>query len=527
MVGALMVACKPTPRTAVEAHTPTEQEISQPTEEDQPKTESVTPHETAAVGLLDVRITRQDYNRLRPWEKKNSTTAHAMGVYLGDGKVLTVGRSARSATYVELSLPDQSRTVPARVVRYDEGLDLALLSVEHEQDATIFDNMPTLSVGDPLVRDESAELWAMARGLALVHVGVVVESANDDEEVPMLDVRSDKPLPLGMAVGLPIMKDGRLVALVENFDARQQALTCINAEFIHRFLEPTVASANGIPVLGMEFTQLDDPVFSKYLKLAQEQGGLYVSKVQPAGAAHAAGIRPGDVLISIDGMPLDKRGRCKHPIYGLLEASYVIRSLHPMGESITLGISRDGQEQEISVPLNRDAVEKGLLPHENMAVPPRYIMWGGLLFQPLTATYLDALEENAGTLPLPFMRMKTQTEELVAAGVKEPVALTFVIPTPATLSYDSLGFCLVERVNGKEVHTFAEFAELLDAPTEDGIVELALNRPPYKIYLDRQVVEATNDIIRRRSIHRLRQMNDAEEHARSAGEASRPADPQQ
>lgn len=503
---ALLFACKPTPRTAV--GTPAKDTPEQTAEQnaaEQPAAETATAPDTQAAGLLKITSTRQDFNRLRPWEKKNPSTGHFSGVYLGNGRVLTVGRAARAATYVELSLLDQSRTVPARVVKYDDDLGLALLTVEHPEDASIFDKLTAHPVGRPLKLGDKAELHTITPNLTPMRVGVEVESVDQDAMLPRLEMRAEKPFNME-GDGLPILQDDHLVALVDMHDTREQSLTCINAEFINRFLDESTTSGNGVPVLGLRFEELNDPIFSKYLKLNPDQGGIYVSKVLPSGSAQAAGVREGDVITSIEDLPLDKLGRAKHPIYGLMDALHLIRSLKPVGQQIKLGISRDGAEQEISVLLNRDALDKNLLGQEKPNVAPRYIVWGGLVFQPITTTYLNALPN----LSLPLLLVKEHQEELQAEGRKELVGLTLVIPTPATLSYDALGFCLVEEVNGKRVHSFAEFAELLDTPTDNGITELTINQPPYRIYLDRQAAEATNDVIRRRAIPRLRHLGETE-----------------
>ena len=503
----LAFACKPTPRTAVEAARkdsatpPSATPVEAETEQAAAKAEQPVEQQ---IGLLDIASTRQDYNYARPWEKKSPNTGEFKGVYLGGGRVLTVGRAARSATYVEIRLPDHSRMVPAKVLKFDNELDLALLTVEHPEDASVFDGLAELPVGEPLSTGESAELYSLTSNFTPQRVGVEVESVNEDESLPRLELRAERPV--HMEAGLPILKDGRLVALVDEHESREQSLTCINAEFISRLLDDSTASGNDVPVIGVEFVHLDDPVFSKYLKIDPQQGGVYVSKVYPGGAAQAVGIRKGDVVISIEGLPLDKLGRCKHPIYGLMDAPHVIRSLKPVGQQIRLTISRDGVQQEVSVPLNRDAAEKSLLGQEKPGEAPRYIVWGGLVFQPLT----ESLLQGRNNMNLYLLELKDRAEELLAEGRQEIVGLTLVIPTPATLSYDGLDFAMVEQVNGKRVHSFAEFAELLDAPTEDGLTELTLNRPPYTIYLDRQAVEASNDMIRRRAIPRLRQLGSEE-----------------
>lgn len=503
---ALLLACKPTPRTAVEprkAPAPAQQPAA-------PEPEPPQPAAVQPVGLLEVSVTRQDFNRLRPWEKLNTNNAHSMGIYLGNGRVLTLGSTARAATYAELSLPDQTRRAPARIIKYDAELNLALLTVEHPEDAAIFDGLPELPIGEPLALGAQAELCALVRGQEPVRIPVEAESAEDEEDatLPMLTLRAAKPLPQGRSGGLPILSGGKLAALVAEYSPRELSLTCINAEFIRRFLDEN--AGDSVPVLGLTFTRLDDPVFSKFLKLDPQQGGIYISKALPGGAAAAAGVREGDVLLSIDGLPLDKLGRARHPLYGLLDARHIIRSLKPVGQQLTLRLSRNGEPLELTLTLNRDAVEKSLLAREKDGVPPRYIVWGGLLFQPLTDTYMTTLRNSARSLPLPFLEVKDRAEQLQAEGLSELVALTLVVPTPATLGYDSLGFSVVEQVNGRRVTSFAQFAELLDAPTEDGITELTINRPPYRLYLDRQAVENSNDTLRRRAIPRLRQMGAAD-----------------
>jgi len=182
-----------------------------------------------------------------------------------------------------------------------------------------------------------------------------------------------------------------------------------------------------------------------------------------------------------------------------------MRYLKPLGQELNLTISRDGENREIAVTLNKDARDKALLATEQPDAAPRYIVWGGLVFQPLTETYLQTLKTQArGSLPVEFLELENRETELRERGYTELTALTLIIPTPATLGYDAMGFCLVEKVNGKEVHNFREFAAALDEPTANGIVEFSLNKPPYNVYMDRAAAEATNDSLRRSSVPNLR-----------------------
>ncbi len=514
LVALSLAACKPTPRTAHDARLANNQHQTGQAGAGQgeenplsgPARFQVVP-QAAAASLLAVSATRQDFNRLRPWEKNAPSHVRLMGVYLGDGKVLTCGEAAKAATYIEISLPDGSRTAPARVLRYDRDLQLALLTLVHEQDASLFDSREALSPGDALKLGDMAEFRGIVRGLIPVSIPLYAESSEVVGGMPRLSMRAAQPVPEGAAYGLPVVQGGKLAGLTAGYNQQTQSLTCINADLIARFLAAPDGEHASSPLLGIRFAELDDPVFRAYLKLGGEQGGIYINEVLTAGAAEAAGLRVGDVVTAIDGLELDSQGRCHHPLYGAIPARAVLASLKPMGETLTLAISRDGEKQEIAVPLNRAVAENGLMPQDAPGVQPRYLMWGGLLFQPVTEDYLHALSSKTkGALPVQYLEAERREKEWREKGITELVALSLVIPTPATLSYDGVGYSLVESVNGKTVHNFAEFVQLLDEPTADGLVALGLNKSPYTIYVDRQVAEAADSAIRRSAFQQLRHL---------------------
>ena len=132
-------------------------------------------------------------------------------------------------------------------------------------------------------------------------------------------------------------------------------------------------------------------------------------------------------------------------------------------------------------------------------------MWGGLLFQPLTATYMNELRSRSnGLLPLELQMLEQAQEELLEAGCTELVGLTYVLPTVATQGYDDLRFCRLIAVNGKPVQSFEELPDLLDAQTENGIIRLEFNKAPYTIYVDRAAVDAVNSQLQQQAIPNLR-----------------------
>src|SRR5262249_61340198 len=79
--------------------------------------------------------------------------------------------------------------------------------------------------------------------------------------------------------------------------------------------------------------------------------GAVIMSVQPDSAASQAGLRGlrqddqgrtrlGDVIVSIDGKPVKK----VNDVYSLLEE-------HKIGDTVTVGIQRNGQQEEVKVTL--------------------------------------------------------------------------------------------------------------------------------------------------------------------------------
>lgn len=513
----LVAACEPTPRvrppkpelTTPEQQTtettpvppagiPTEVTPTEVTVTPMPPAEQAAPAVDYAASLLSVGSTRVDYNLLRPWEKTNATTGRAMGVHIGNGQVLTVAAPLRSATYVELTLPDKSATVTGKVLRCDYDLNLALVTVADEKDMTIFETRTACEVGEPLKVDDKADLWTILRGTIPTSVQLAVLNGMESNSMPALNLKAAAPVTDGATPGLPIIRDGKLVGLLTNYQSSSLAVTCLNADLIARFLSSSTDCEFGAPSLGLAFTVLDDPVFRRYLKLPEGQDGLYISKVMPNSAAEKAGLKDGDVLTAVDGLTLDSQARCQHPIYGLLDARVLLRALKPIGQTMELTISRAGETMVIPVELNRDAVEKALIGEQLPGVAPRYLIHGGLTFQPLTRQYMTALQRQAnGALPVEFLQLEARTPDLLAEGRKELVTLSLIMPTAATLGYENLGFCVVEKVNGKPFADFAGFVALVDEQTENGITEFSINKPPYTIYMDAKETEQVNETIRR------------------------------
>lgn len=96
------------------------------------------------------------------------------------------------------------------------------------------------------------------------------------------------------------------------------------------------------PYLGISFQPIT-PTIAHVYRLPAEYGA-YVTRVTRGSPADQAGIRQGDIIVSIGGVTLDK----DHPYINTLFA-------HQPGEKVTVGLLRAGQSLEVEVTLGATA----------------------------------------------------------------------------------------------------------------------------------------------------------------------------
>src|SRR5439155_20992528 len=130
--------------------------------------------------------------------------------------------------------------------------------------------------------------------------------------------------------------------------------------------------------LGITYTKLQNPAQRHFLSLKDDDRGALVGTVIAAGPA-ANSLQAGDVLLAIDDHPIASDATVE------LEGSRVdmpeVVERKFKGNKVKLEILRDKQPVTANVEL--ETVPPYLIQSHSYDVRPRYVVYGGLLFQPL------------------------------------------------------------------------------------------------------------------------------------------------
>ena len=259
-----------------------------------------------------------------------------------------------------------------------------------------------------------------------------------------------------------------MVGLLLNYTPKELVSNVLAAPIIESFLKDEAdGQYDGFPELGIAVSQTLDEQFRKYLKLGKDDGGIYVSRVVSGSSAGKAGLKEGDVILTIGGYKIDPRGNFDDPTYGKLALGHLVRGNATVGQTIAMEILRDGKRQEIAVKLDRRKPEDYLIQPYMIDRGPKFLVEGGLVFQELTRDYLKLYGGSWTTrAPIKFLLALTDPEELEKEGVKHIVFLSRVIPTPATVGYEQVNNIRVTKVNGMDINKIGDLAAALKKPEE-------------------------------------------------------------
>ncbi len=459
--------------------------------------------------VIRINSTSQSWNPGQPWEKGPPQNLRSLGALVGPNMVLTVGEMVADSTYLELELPNGSRTAEAKIVAVDYAANLALLTVKNEEDAAeFFENTKPLDLADPASIGDSLQILQVEdNGTALLTNStlrsVEVLSSFLAEQHFLTYLLKGSMQSAISSFSLPVLKDGKFAGILLSYDSDEQISDVLPIDIISRFLENAKDEVyEGFPSLGVSIARTEDPSFRSFLKLAADQGGIYVNKVRKGGSADLAGVKVGDVLLAVDGFEIDRRGYYQHPHYGPVFWAHIVKGQKSAGDEINLSVLRGGEVNEIKATLASEEPFEKLVPEYLFDRAPNFLVKGGFIFQELTRPVLEAFgEEWSSRAPLNLLDVYENQEKY--EGVERVIFLSGAIPTPATIGYEPLRNLIVKKVNGIEIDSMKTLIEAFEKPNADKLHSIEFREEDFTVYLDEEVSSSVDSVLLQRGLNRL------------------------
>ncbi len=459
--------------------------------------------------VLRVNSTIQSYSASQPWQKNSPRKRSGLGTLLKDNRVLTTAEMAANAIYLEFQTANKSETVPARVVAIDYEANLALLAPIKEvgflSKLTPAEISPTSKPGDHI-----DILQLEQNGTVQMTNGVIRSMSLKSTFLPnryFLTYQFKGSLQsASSSFTLPAFRDGKLTGLLTSYNSKEQISDILAIDVITKFLADAAdGEYEGFPTLGVSYGTTEDQNFRAWLKLPADEGGLYLDLIAPNGSAEAGGLKKNDVLLSIDGQMIDRRGYYEHSDYGTLLWVHLIGA-KKVGEVLQAKVLRDGAA--IDIPITLKPRPLPLLNAHTYDQAPPYFIKGGIVFQELSTPYLRAYGKDwAKIAPLNLLDVLSSPEDY-SKERRRVVVLTRVVASAATIGYDRISNHIVETVNGQPIPGLPELAKAFENLPENGVHKIETDKVPYQLYLDEKLADEVDQQFLQRGLPGLSRLYD-------------------
>ena len=347
--------------------------------------------------------------------QQREAKAGGSGVIISeDGYIVTNNHVIEGATKLRVTLPD-GRAFDAKTIGTDPATDVALIKIDAS-------GLPTLPFGssDDLRLGE----WVLAIGYPMelqstITAGIVSAKArqlgalNNRYGIESF-IQTDAAVNPGNSGGALVNTRGELVGIntiIKTSTGSYVGYSFAVPETIVRKVVVDLKESGVVQraVLGISFRAIDQQFIDELGNDSdiKEIGGIYVASVSEGGAASEAGLRKGDVILSVDGVAVNDSAT-------FLEQ---IGKRRP-GDEITLKLRRGEKEITTKATLQNKAGETSLLSPESVDVEA---VLGGQ-FETISEKSAKALDIRGG---VQVVKIK-QGGLLERARIKEGYIITHI-----------------------------------------------------------------------------------------------------
>lgn len=423
--------------------------------------------------LLRVRSTVQYPDVKHPWLKKQPFSREGLGTVITGGRILVTADMAAHTTCIDLETPDKKIHATASIEALDEESNLAILRPSGRE---ILDDRRALALEGPLPAGTTLRILQLeANGSPAPSTATITTAAvgSYPSGNSYLIYRTTCTIPQrDGSFEIPALHDGKLAGLVMRYDPRTQSADIIPSPLIERFLKETSKPGfRGLARAGIIWAPLRGATLREWFGLGKDQGGVAMAPDRK-GPAEKAGLKKGDVILTLGGKAIDSEGNYEDPVLGKTSFGNLVSMCSSPGDRIAVDYFRpdgkgNGLHGTATLTLEGRTPETEISPSliEGENVP--HVFYGGLVLQELSRPYLREWGNNWPTeAPQNLVALDVfQNEETVDR--KRYVILSGLLPSEQTMGAERLANHVVERINGMAIRSLGDVAEARKHPLGD------------------------------------------------------------
>ena len=428
-------------------------------------------HKSLVNSVVKVLVTSQSYIVDEPWQRESLRRGSGSGVYItvdGRGYILTAAHVVADAKLVQIQTPHTNQKMKVEIELVAHECDLALLRVDDAEMRAADMTPAELAARDflPELTDDVHAIGFPVGGEQISITKGVVSRIEIQQyahsRVNLLAVTVDAAVNPGNSGG-PAFQDGSVIGIViQGMGFFAENINHIVPTFVvHHILDSFKQKKEDhrFPHLGIHWQKLENRLLRDQLNLADNQCGVLVRDIEyseDSKTSACAVLKKHDVLVEIDGTPV----HCD----GTVQFSHIRTNLdivvhkHFLGDTVPLKIIRNGKQMDVKFrlePLRR------LVPKPQYDMEPRYALFRGFLFQPLTANFLQGSHSFGGRSSYTTLKYLYQSGHL-SEDRKEVVVFSNIFEDTDSVSFKDLLWKPIVCVNGEKFRDLDAFVALVD-----------------------------------------------------------------
>ncbi|MCP4258846.1 MAG: DegQ family serine endoprotease [Planctomycetes bacterium] len=393
------------------------------------------------------RSPRQPQQRAPRQPRRESRTAQGSGFLISaDGYILTNNHMVEEAESIEVELTD-GRKFTAKVIGTDPDSDVAVVKVDAE-------NLPYLELADSDALEVGEWVLAIGNPLGLsltVTAGIVSAKGRSGFGLASFEnfIQTDAAINFGNSGGPLINLDSKVVGINTAIVGASGnigigfAIPINMAKNIYDQLVESGTVERGY--LGVNIADLTDET-APFFGLKKNAKGVLISDVLPDSAAEKGGMKHNDVVIELNGEPIESRDAFRNQI-----------ALLKPGSRVKLVVWRDKRRKSLTVKLGKRPSTEELAG----ALSPKTMGELGFTVENLT----DELAERFGY---------EGQSGVVVTGVEDGSQAAEKGISPGAL---------IKEVNQQKVRNTREFNEEIKKARKEGAALLLVKRGRYTIFV--------------------------------------------
>ena len=452
------------------------------------------PHGKIQKSLVRITATEVAPDYKAPWNSGGVGRGVGAGFVIEGNRILTNAHVVSNSRYLTVERDGDPNQYPATVLFVAHDCDLALIKVAAPD---FFKNMVALNFGGIPELESVVSAYGYPLGGERMSVTTGIVSRIDFTLYTHSYIDSHLAVQISAQInpgnsGGPVMQSGKVVGVAfqgYSGDVAQGVAYMIPTPVIQRFLKDLSDGHYDKYVdLGLTYSKLQNPAQRHFLGLKDDDRGVLINTVVMAGPCGKS-LKPGDVLMAIDDHPIASDANVELEGERVEMPEVVERKFK--GDKVKLDLIRE--KSPVTATVDLDTVKPYLIQGHSYDLRPRYVLYGGLLFQPLNLELVEAYQ--FGDLRLRHFFDFFVLDQIYLEH-PEVIVLTNILPDPINTYLGPYRGSIVDDVNGKKIRTLADLAKALAEPTDRFVINLFGDGPP--LVLDPKQVDAARERIKTR-----------------------------